>query len=168
VQEVADLRVEHLELEPPAKVRLHGKGDKWRVCPLWDETVKHLQQLLTKQDTAPNEPVFCAKPGLPLTRFGIYKIVRRHAASWDISGPQPRHVSPHLFRRTAAVHLLESGIEVNVIRSWLGHVSLDTTNRYAELTLRGQGRGPARLRIGLGNFSGIPCSRRLEERQNPA
>lgn len=135
-QEVADLCVEHVELDPPAKVRLHGKGDKWRVCPLWDETVKHLQRLLTKQNTAPNEPVFCARPGLPLTRFGIYKIVRRHAASWDIGGPQPRHVSPHLFRHTAAVHLLESGVEVNVIRSWLGHVSLDTTNRYAELTLR--------------------------------
>ncbi|MGX9120850.1 tyrosine-type recombinase/integrase [Mesorhizobium sp. BHbsci] len=43
---------------------------------------------------------------------------------------------PHLFRHTATCHLLESGVEVNVIRSWLRHVSLDTTNRYAELTLR--------------------------------
>ncbi len=115
VQEVADLRVEHLELEPPAKVRLHGNGDKWRVCPLWDETVRHLQWLLAEQSTAANEPVFCARRSLPLTRFGIYKIVRRHAASWDTSGPQPRHVTPHLFRHTAAVHLLEAGIEVNVI-----------------------------------------------------
>jgi site-specific recombinase XerD len=124
VQEAADLRIEHLELERPAKVRLHGKGDKWRVCPLWDETVKHLQWLLTEQSTAPNGPVFCARRSLPLTRFGIYKIVRRHAASWDTSSPQPRRVTPHLFRHTAAVHLLESGVEVNVIRSWLGHVSL--------------------------------------------
>jgi len=109
VQEVADLRVEHLELKPPAKVRLHGKGDKWRVCPLWDETVRYLQWLLAEQSTAANEPVFCARRSLPLTRFGIYKIVRRHAASWDTSGPQPRHVTPHLFRHTAAVHLLEAG-----------------------------------------------------------
>lgn len=65
VQEVADLRVEHLELEPPAKVRLHGKGDKWRVCPLWDETVRHLQWLLAKQSTAANAPVFCARRSLP-------------------------------------------------------------------------------------------------------
>jgi integrase/recombinase XerD len=150
VQEVADLRMEHLALEPPAKVRLHGKGDKWRVCPLWDDTVKHLQRLLTKQGTAPNEPVFCARPGLPLTRFGIYKIVRRHAASWDIGGPQPRHVSPHLFRHTAAVHLLESGVEVNVIRSWLGHVSLDTTNRYAELTLRAKAEALRVCEVGSG------------------
>lgn len=135
-QEVADLRVEHLELEPPARARLHGKGDKWRVCPLWDETVKHLRRLLAEADAASTEPVFCARRDQPLTRFGIYKIVRRHAAAWDTGGPQPRHVTPHLFRHTAAVHLLESGVEVNVIRAWLGHVSLDTTNRYAELTLR--------------------------------
>jgi len=49
---------------------------------------------------------------------------------------QPRRITPHLFRHTAAVHLLESGVEINVIRGWLRHVSLDTTNRYAELTLR--------------------------------
>ncbi len=45
-------------------------------------------------------------------------------------------MTPHIFRHTAAVHLLEAGVEVNVIRGWLGHVSLETTNRYAEITLR--------------------------------
>ena len=45
-------------------------------------------------------------------------------------------MTPHVFRHTAAVHLLEAGVEVNVIRGWLGHVSLDTTNRYAEISLR--------------------------------
>lgn len=150
VQEVADLRIEHLDLKPPAKVHLHGKGDKWRVCPLWDETVKHLRRLLTEQSATQTNPVFCARPGRPLTRFGIYKIVRRHAASWDIGGPQPRHVSPHLFRHTAAVHLLESGVEVNVIRSWLGHVSLDTTNRYAELTLRAKAEALRVCELGPG------------------
>ena len=86
----------------------------------------------------------------PLTRFGIYKIVRRHAACWDTSGPQPRHVTPHLFRHTAAVHLLESGIDVNVIRGWLGHVSLDTTNRYAELTLRAKAEALRVCEVGSG------------------
>ena len=138
VQEAADLRIEHLDLEAPAKVHLHGKGDKWRVCPLWNETGKRLVQLLAERgpSAAPTEPVFCARRNVALTRFGIYKIVRRHAAGWDTTGAEPRHVTPHLFRHTAAVHLLESGVEVNVIRGWLGHVSLDTTNRYAELTLR--------------------------------
>src|SRR5205823_6256454 len=80
--------------------------------------------------------VFTSRGGRPLTRFGIYKIVRRHGAGLDRGGPDPRRVSPHLFRHTAAVHLLESGVEVNVIRGWLGHVSLETTNRYAEITVR--------------------------------
>lgn len=138
VQEAADLRIEHLDLEAPAKVHLHGKGGKWRICPLWNETVKHLALLLSERapSAAPTQPVFCARRNVALTRFGIYKIVRRHAARWDTTGAEPRRVTPHLFRHTAAVHLLESGVEINVIRGWLGHVSLDTTNRYAELTLR--------------------------------
>ena len=47
-----------------------------------------------------------------------------------------RRITPHVFRHTAAVHLLEAGVEVNVIRGWLGRVSLETTNRYAEITVR--------------------------------
>lgn len=73
--------------------------------------------------------------GQPLTRFGIYKVVRRHAAGLD--DPRTgRRVSPHTFRHTAAVHLLEAGVEVNVIRGWLGHADLTTTNRYAEINTR--------------------------------
>src|SRR5207244_9243443 len=56
----------------------------------------------------------------PWTRSGLYKIVRRHAA-WLDDPRTDRRVSPHTFRHTAAVHLLESGVEVNVIRGWLGH-----------------------------------------------
>jgi site-specific recombinase XerD len=108
------------------------------MCPLWDQTVKHLVQLLAERSPqpAPTDPVFCTRSNIALTRFGVYKIVRRHGAPWDTQGAEPRRVTPHLFRHTAAVHLLESGVEINVIRGWLGHVSLDTTNRYAELTLR--------------------------------
>jgi len=44
--------------------------------------------------------------------------------------------SPHVWRHSTALHLLEAGVEVNVIPAWLGHASLETTNRYAEITLR--------------------------------
>lgn len=156
VQEAADLRLEHLDLKAPAKVHLHGKGDKWRICPLWDETVRHLERLRAERgpSVAPPGPVFCARRSVPLTRFGIYKIVRRHARAWDTHGPEPRRVSPHLFRHTAAVHLLESGVEVNVIRGWLGHVSLDTTNRYAELTLRAKAEALRACEIDCGTSAG--------------
>jgi site-specific recombinase XerD len=158
VQEVADLRVEHLELKPPAKAHLHGKGDKWRTCPLWDETVNHLQAILAQRSVSPSDPVFCAPRNRPLTRFGIYKIVRRHGASFDTHGPHSRRVTPHLFRHTAACHLLEAGVEVNVIRSWLGHVNLDTTNRYAELTLRAKAEALRVCEVGA-DISAVPRNR---------
>lgn len=140
VQEVAELRIGNLELGSQPRVRLHGKGDKWRVCPLWAETVRQLQVLLDERPVraTAESPVFVSSAGRPLTRFGIYKIVRRHARSLERSrvGLGQRRISPHTLRHTTAVHLLESGVEVNVIRGWLGHVSLDTTNRYAEINLR--------------------------------
>lgn len=137
VQEVADLRIENLELDRH-RVHLHGKGDKWRTCPLWDKTVVQLRELLADRPRAgAKEPVFRSQRGNPLTRFGIYKVVRRHtrALSARKPGSQRPPISPHHFRHTTAVHLLESGVEVNVIRDWLGHASLETTNRYAEITL---------------------------------
>ncbi len=136
VQEVADLRVEHLDLGEHPLVRLHGKGGKWRTCPLWQETARLLGTLLRPAGPPlpPQAAVFCAH-GQPLTRYGIYKIIRRHASRCD--DPRTgRRVSPHTFRHTAAVHLLEAGVEVNVIRGWLGHADLTTTNRYAEINTR--------------------------------
>ncbi|MCA1679689.1 MAG: site-specific integrase [Actinobacteria bacterium] len=136
VQEAADLRVEHLDLSEHPTVRLHGKGDKWRTCPLWQQTARTIDQLLRSQHppATPKTAVFSAR-GQPLTRYGIYKIVRRHAAGLD--DPRTgRTVSPHTFRHTAAVHLLEAGVEVNVIRGWLGHADLTTTNRYAEINTK--------------------------------
>jgi site-specific recombinase XerD len=136
VGEVAELRVGHLDLGEHPRVRLHGKGDKWRTCPLWGPTAELLRSLLRSVDgpVTPETAVFSAR-GQPLTRFGLYKIVRRHAARFD--DPRTgRRISPHIFRHTAAVHLLEAGVEVNVIRGWLGHADLSTTNRYAEINTR--------------------------------
>jgi len=137
VQEVADLRYKNLELEGQPRVHLHGKGDKWRVCPLWKETLALLKQLVAEQKgTNPEGAVFTSSQGQALTRFGIYKIVRRHTRFLLKSNEPRRRISPHTFRHTSAVHLLEAGVEANVIRGWLGHVSLETTNRYAEINLR--------------------------------
>ena len=134
VQEVADLRVGNLDLGAHPVARLHGKGDKWRTCPLWAHTAEMLRQLLDADQATADAAVFLAH-GRPLTRSGIYKIVRRHAGALD-QQRRGRHVSPHTFRHTAAVHLLEAGVEVNVIRGWLGHADLSTTNRYAEINTK--------------------------------
>jgi site-specific recombinase XerD len=135
VQEVAELKVGHLDLGEHPRVRLHGKGGKWRTCPLWDRTAQLLRALLgCDRPLVPQDPVFSAH-GRPLTRFGIYKLVRRHAARFDDPSSQ-RRVSPHTFRHTCAVHLVEAGVEVNVIRGWLGHADLTTTNRYAQINTK--------------------------------
>ena len=135
--EVVDLTIGQLVLAPPSRVNLHGKGDKWRTCPLWPETARMMQEMLQsrRQTAAPSGPVFLSSVGKPLTRFGLYKLVRRHTGHIPV-GENQRVVSPHVLRHTTAVHLLESGVDVNVIRGWLGHVSLDTTNRYAEINIR--------------------------------
>lgn len=128
-QEVADLRVGHIDWDPPW-VRLHGKGGKWRRCPLWERTATGLRTLVGSGSIDPDAPVFRSQRGGALGRFGIYKLVRRHASLLDRAGGR---VTPHVFRHTTAVHLLGAGVEPNVIRGWLGHVSLATTNRYAEI-----------------------------------
>ena len=139
VQEVADLRLANLDFEAQPRVHLHGKGGKWRVCPLWIETASLLKELVNTQKAGePNDPIFVSQRGQALTRFGIYKIVVRHTKNISLKGSnaQSRSISPHVFRHTTAVHLLESGVEANVIRAWLGHVGLDTTYRYAEINSR--------------------------------
>jgi integrase/recombinase XerD len=137
-QEIADLRVGDVDLSEPLRVRLHGKGDKWRSCPLWPGTAEALKQLASVHCGDKNAPLLTSRQHKPLTRFGIYKLVKRHTAALR---PTPQWakrcgVSPHVFRHSLAVRLLEEGIDENVIRGWLGHASLDTTHRYAEITLR--------------------------------
>ena len=138
VQEIADLRVGDVDLDGPLRVRLHGKGDKWRGCPIWPETCALLKQLETVRGGDAKTAIFVSNRRQPLTRFGIYKLVRRHTQDLVRSDrhDQGKTISPHVFRHTTAVRLLEAGVEPNVIRGWLSHVSLDTTNRYAEITMR--------------------------------
>jgi integrase/recombinase XerD len=139
VQEAADLRISDIRFHPTPSVHLHGKGDKWRVCPLWDETAGLLRRLITELScvSEPDRPVFTGAGRAALTRFGIYKIIRRHTSHLvkRRSSGRLRPISPHVWRHSTAVHLLEAGVEVNVIRAWLGHASMETTNRYAEITL---------------------------------
>ncbi|MEF0863698.1 MULTISPECIES: tyrosine-type recombinase/integrase [Rhizobium] len=88
-----------------------------------------------RHPAATESPVFLSNVGKPLTRFGLHKLVRSHGSNIRIGNGQ-KSISPHVWRHATAVHLLESGVDVNVIRGWPGHVSLDTTNRYAEISIR--------------------------------
>ncbi|MGE0023558.1 MAG: tyrosine-type recombinase/integrase [Hyphomicrobium sp.] len=81
--------------------------------------------------------MFLNRRGHPITRFGIYTMVGRYAreATQRVSSLHTKRVSPHVIRHTTAVHLLRAGVDINTIRAWPGHVSLDTTNIYAEVDL---------------------------------
>lgn len=135
--EVAELRVEDFEGDPKrgGMAKLRGKGSKVRRVPLWGRTLTALMPLI--QGRAFTEQVFLNRYGEPMTRFGIYELVERHAEAVRQKVPSlaSKRVSPHTIRHTTATHLLRAGVDINTIRSWLGHVSIDTTNIYAEVDL---------------------------------
>jgi len=138
VTEATTLRVGDLNI--PANqigiVQLRGKGNKTRRCPLWPATCNEL--LALTRSRSPDEPVFLNRLGQPISRHGVYSMVRRYTRVAASSHPAllNRPISPHTIRHTTATHLLRSGVDINTIRAWLGHVSIDTTNIYAEVDLQ--------------------------------
>jgi site-specific recombinase XerD len=134
--EVANVQIGDLSLNGSPSVRLVGKGDKIRHCPLWATTTANVLNCLINGRRA-DEAVFLNRSRQPLTRFGIRTLVKRYAekASQQMPSLSTKAVSTHTIRHTAAVHLLRSGVDINTIRAWLGHVSLDTTHVYAEIDL---------------------------------
>ena len=122
-----------------ALVAIHGKGGKHRQCPLWPRTERALVNLV--QGLSPGDAVFLSRQHRPYTRFGVYRLVERCAAG--VPSLEGRKITPHVIRHTSACHLLQAGVDLNTIRAWLGHASLDTTNIYAEIDLEMKARAVA-------------------------
>ena len=139
VQEILDVRPVDLQLERPYLVRLRGKGRKERTCPLWPKTMKSLRALLAAPPAPAHAtaPIFRNRCGEPLTRFGVRYILRRYAQQAQVQAPRlaSKRVHPQLFRHSTAVFLLRSGVDPITISHWLGHSSVETTNRYATVDL---------------------------------
>ena len=159
--EAAHLTRGALDLGRPAFVRIVGKGRKMRLCPLWDHTVQILREFLGDRLQDPAEaPVFLNVRGQRLTRFGVYAMVERLVARAATRMPslKTKRVSPHSVRHATAVHLLRAGVDINTIRAWLGHVSLETTNRYAEVDLEMKAKALAACAISESNRPGNPSA----------
>jgi integrase/recombinase XerD len=139
VSEVVGLQACDLVLDPAPSVRLRGKGRKERRCPLWAETAKALRALLRECMVAPHEQrgVFLNHRGQPLTRFGVRWILRKHVriAASRVVSLKSKRLHPHSMRHSTAIHLLRSGVDLSTIANWLGHVSINTTNKYVTLDL---------------------------------
>lgn len=139
VQELVDLKASDLRLDSSPSARIFGKGRKERYCPLWRDTARRLRELLRERQVAldSSEFVFTNSHGKKLTRFGVTYIIEKYVRLAEKNYPSLRrkNIHPHTFRHTTAMHLLQSGVDLNTIRCWLGHADLTTTNRYVELDL---------------------------------
>ena len=133
IQEALNLSPQALRLESPFQVRLFGKGRKERICPLWPETVELLKALLKRKPRREDERIFVNRYGNPLGASGVRFKLKEYvaAAAKQVPSLTRKRVSPHRFRHATAVSLVAAGVDITVIRSWLGHESLDTTNVYA-------------------------------------
>lgn len=138
-QELVDLDVNHIRFSRPCHVRIHGKGSKERTCPLWNETLRAIRTYLEWRAVRCDEavPLFVNAQGTRLTRFGLRHIVAHRIAEAIKVCPSlfNRKITPHTWRHTTAMHLLQSNVDLNMIRSWLGHASIETTNTYVEIDL---------------------------------
>lgn len=151
--EAAQLRIENLDLAQSLKqitsfVRIRGKGNKVRVCPLWATTANEIGVLIKGRSLS--EKVFLNRCNQSITRFGIHSMVERYSKQLLPRMPSlsKKRVSPHTIRHTTACHLLRAGVDINTIRAWLGHVSLSTTNIYAEIDLDSKARALALCEVG--------------------
>jgi integrase/recombinase XerD len=125
-----------LHLARPRQVLLRGKGGKQRLIPLASDLARALEALCRETGLGCDErrPVFVGAQGGRLTRFGAIHVVRRALKHAAVRSPDLGQikVSPHLFRHSLAMRLLQSGTDLVTIQAWLGHANVSTTNRYAE------------------------------------
>ncbi len=144
---IGDLQLAQAPQRDGASVELHGKGNKRRRCPLWPHTAAELAARIAGR--AVTEHVFLNRCGRPITRFGIHTLVERYVRTVAATMPSlaAKRVSPHSIRHTTATFLLRAGVDLNTIRAWLGHVSLDTTSIYAEADLEMKAKALAHCEV---------------------
>jgi len=140
VQELVDLSAGDVRLDPPAQIRLMGKGRKMRAVPLMDTTAQILRDYLRDNGLDCPEhfdrPLFQNRQGRRLSRSGVRYILEKYVNAVRDNHPgftQP--VSPHSLRHTKGMHLLQSGVPLEMIRDFLGHVDVKTTQIYARANL---------------------------------
>jgi integrase/recombinase XerD len=167
VSEMVGLQTTDLRLTAPCSVLLRGKDRKERTCPLWPETAALLQKHIQQRGLAPTQsvPLFLNDRGGRLTRFGVRLILNKHVAT-----AAQRHASlkrkrlhPHSVRHSTAVHLLRSGVDLSTIAHWLGHVSVNTTNKYLSLDLEAKREALAKVKPLL---TGRRCSKTWRKDRN--
>lgn len=138
VQELIDIKVIDVTLDPPPVISLTGKGNKVRRVPLMKNTVALLQQYLQENDLNKpwknQYPLFKNNQHNKLTKEGIAYILDKYVQMASAKSQiVPKRLSPHALRHSKAVHLLQAGVNLIYIRDFLGHANLKTTEIYARI-----------------------------------
>ena len=138
--ELIGLRCNDIVLGTGAHVRCHGKGRKERCTPLRQDTVATLRAWLQERQAQPSDPLFPNARGGSLSHDGLAYLLAKHLVTARAKCPslQNKRVTPHTLRHTAAMALLQHGVDRTVIALWLGHESVETTYIYlhADLELK--------------------------------
>lgn len=138
VSEVAQVRVCDLRKSTDDWfVKLHGKGKKDRDCPLWPQTATELSEHISMCHLLPEDQLFAGIRNGSITRHGVYSVIKNMVDSAKVKIPSllKKSITPHSLRHTAAIHLLQSGSDIVTISKWLGHNSIETTNKYITIDL---------------------------------
>jgi site-specific recombinase XerD len=137
VSELIGLRGDDLILAASPAVRILGKGRKERTVPLWSSTASQLRCWLRERQAAGSHPIFPNRAGGFLSRTTVAERLQLAVRGAAKKYPEllKRPISPHTFRHSIAMHMLQSGIDITVIALWLGHESPGTTHMYVEADL---------------------------------
>jgi integrase/recombinase XerD len=146
VSEIVRLRVSDVVLGASSYLRCFGKGRKERLTPLSRRTATRMRWWLQERKAAPPDPVFPARHGGALSRDAVERLLKKHTAAATATCPalKSKTVSPHVLRHTAAVNLLQAGVDRSVIALILGHESVETTQMYLDADLATKERALAR------------------------
>jgi integrase/recombinase XerD len=134
VSEVIGARVDDVSSSGFRQILLHGKGRKERSVPLWKPTQKEIRRWIRENNLHNDSPLLQNRFGQPLSRSGVtwqLKLLLKKTLA-ALPSLKNRKISPHTFRHTTAMHLLQSGVAIEVIALWLGHENPTTTHRYVE------------------------------------
>jgi len=139
VQEICDLNTSDVRTARPTVITLHGKGSKTRHVPLMDPTARLVQDYLDRRTPHHGvgrdaDPLFNGPEQTRLTRWGVTKLLAKHVQSLRRRDPDYApglNITPHVIRRTRAMHLLQAKVNLIYIRDLLGHADISTTEIYA-------------------------------------
>ena len=146
VSELTGLRNRDVELGTGAHVSCDGKGRKRRATPLRRQTAAVLGAWMKERGGGPDDPVFPARRGTPISRGAVARRVARHAAAAARHCPSlhGKRVTPHVLRHSCAMSLLAQGVDTAVIALWLGHERVETTQIYVHADMSIKERALAR------------------------